>query len=370
MWIPLKIPTKIFQQKCQTKVTNQAVKYHFIKGFTFLTFQWMFESHLWEAIKGWTLTMKQFCRMMMDTESSDSSVPAGNTFLGAGGLKVMQVQFVTHLSSQGTAQPSKWAGWIKIPVKIRLILQGTVLFLTGLGVSTTPKVLFIHGWVMDDGSGGHWQTALQPHCCLSFPSTWGRKSRNCFGNSPSPLTMVPCVKSPAGRFQESPALGICWSGQNREQRFSATIPKTLLSLHCPSWQGGRAPGDGAFCRARCPSAPSKAPSVTGLPFLLPAAPPAGTGRAPALPCDHPVPSAITFLLSHPTSSSLWEGNLPTEHLQQLLSLLQFLQLILPDIQRALGRTLTSPKLSHCLGKQHRDKGLWTFPVRKGNSIHL
>lgn len=205
------------------------------------------------------------------------------------------------------------------------------------------------------------------HCshtaASAFPRHRGRKSRNCFGTYKLLTNHGTMCEISSWEIPGIPSTPwICWSGQNREQRFSATIPKTLLSLQLPIL-AGRAGSWGWGC----PSAPSKAPSVTGLPFLLPAAPPAGTGRAPALPCDHPVPSAITFLLSHPTSSSLWEGNLPTEHLQQLLSLLQFLQQILPDIQCALGRTLTSPKLSHCLGKQHRDKGLWTFPVRKGNS---
>lgn len=208
---------------------------------------------------------------------------------------------------------------------------------------------------MDDVSGGHWQSALQP--CRQE-----RQEQLIALATPfSPLTTV-CVKlhceNPAGRFQQSPTLlGSAGQAMAESRDYLQHFPKRCSHSGCPSWQGGWAPGDGVFCRARCPSAPSKAPSVTGLPFLLPAAPPAGTARAPALPCVHSVPSAITFLLSHPASSSLREGNLPTEHLQQLLSLLQFPHLALPDIQRALGRTLTPPQLSHCLGRQHRDKGL-------------
>lgn len=215
------------------------------------------------------------------------------------------------------------------------------------------------------------------NCCLPLPQLplWqgGRERQEqlvALAATHSPLTMVwSTTVSILVGDSKNPQHSLGSPGQARAESrdYLQQFPKCCSHSSCPSWQGGWAPGDGVSWRTRCPSAPSKPPSVTGLPFLLPAAPPAGTGRTPALPCDHPVPNAITFLLLHPTSSSLWERNLPTEHLQQLLGLLQLLHLILPDIQRALGRTVTSPELSHCLGKQHRDKGLWTFPLRKGNS---
>lgn len=227
---------------------------------------------------------------------------------------------------------------------------------------------------MDDVSGGHWQAELLPPTASASPLA-GRQGNagtaRCFGSYTLPTNhgVKHHCEYPGGRFQESPTLlGSPGQARAESRDYLQQFPKRCSHSSCPSWQGGWAPADGASWRTRCPSAPSKPPLVTGLPFLLPAAPPAGTGRAPALPCDHPVPNAIAFLLLHPTSSSLWERNLPTEHLQQLLGHLQLLHLILPDVQRALGRTVTSPELSHCLGKQHRDKGLWTFPLRKGNSL--
>lgn len=242
------------RQKCQSKVISQGCKILpwstiFVKGFTFLTFQWMFEWRLWEWTKDWTLIVKQFCRIMMGLwwESSDSSpVPAGNIFLGAGDLKVMQVQFVTHLSSQGTAQPSERAGWIKVPVKINLILQGMVLFLAGIeGVSTIPKVLFIQDGVMydddDDGDAGHWQTALQPLCCLSLPPTRQERQEELIAleTTHSPLTMV-CVKHhrecPVGRVQESPTLlGSAGQARAESRDYLQQFPKGCSHSSCSPW---------------------------------------------------------------------------------------------------------------------------------------
>lgn len=90
------------------------------------------------------------------------------------------------------------------------------------------------------------------HCshtaASAFPRHGGRKSRNCFGTYKlltNHGTMV-CVKSPVGRFQESPALlGSAGQARTESRDFPQQFPKPCSHCSCPSWQGGRAPGDGA-----------------------------------------------------------------------------------------------------------------------------
>ena len=121
----------------QSGLQNTHIGHHFVKSFIFVSSQWVFDSHLWEGTKNWTLTMKQVLQNYDRIQRlvCSSNVTAENTFLWAGDRKVMQVKSVAHChifisTSWGTAQPPESAVWIKVLLKIRLVLQRSMLFPT------------------------------------------------------------------------------------------------------------------------------------------------------------------------------------------------------------------------------------------------
>lgn len=136
----------------------------------------MFDWHLWEGTKNWTLSMMQVLQNYdkIQRPVCPPNDMAENTFLWAAGLKVVQVKSVTccHLfiaASWGTAQPSKSAVWIKVLVRIRLVLQGSTMFLTRVeGTITTPKILFICDW----GDGLFLKVTGRQHSSLAATSHW------------------------------------------------------------------------------------------------------------------------------------------------------------------------------------------------------